>query len=343
MKIYSNEFTKKILIGLTTITLVSSSFSEAKTIKNTSYIEQPVQIVHENTINYKDFNNFFDNLGNEISVLNDFYVPTSHIDSENYYYKANYDKGLKKVIYFANYDYISNTDLEKTLRDEKIVDTYQDSDFFGLNLNLQSAHEVLNDWLVYNHKCFVDFEYDEIELIKSRKFNTQNVSSLINPSIFLMNESDKKYTDTQFKKLVELIKYCNNNDKENIERCLFEYFNYQQNNLNVTSSTKWLNNVTNNNLCIKILETYMLQYCENKVKKIFGSFEYANIYFLEGTTGYCDGYEVDKIVFNNIEDDFLKIVLECDRKLHSDVYCNTDEFLLESIDRTLQKISEKIR
>lgn len=345
MKIYNNEFTKKILLGLTTITLMTLSSSEASMINNADIkknsIMQKIQI--NNEIGYADFYNFYEQISTELSFLQKYIFPASHIRPDLYYLYADYDKGLKKLIYFANYDYISNTALEEMLRNEKTIDTYSSSDDWGLNMNLVSAYQVLNDILVYNHKCFVDFEYDDFDLITNRKFKMQDGFSLINPSKFLINEFEKEYVNNQYNTLIELINYCSINDKQNIENCLSKYFNFQQNSLNISNSAKWLNNVTNNNLCIKILETYMIQYYDNDIlDDIFSGFQYSELYF---NTEYelFDEYNVDNVNFDNVEDVFLKMLLECDRKLHSDVYCNTDEILLESIDVALQKYKEKIR
>ena len=96
-------------------------------------------------------------------------------------------------------------------------------------------------------------------------------------------------------------------------------------------------------MCIKILETYMLQkYNKSELETIFGSFESANLYFELGEPEECcEEYSTENVNFDNIQDSFFRLLLECDKKLHTAYYCNTNNHLLESIDLSLQKEKTK--
>ena len=222
MKIYKNEFTKKILIGLTSITLLASSYGEAKAINDYKIPENNYSYQTTMDVNYTYFNNFYNNVKRDIIIFKNIDIPFSHIDPSQYSsYSPNYDVGLKILLYFANYDYIKNTAVEDTLIAEKIIDTYSSVESFGLTLDLNAADSILLDYLTYNHQNFSDIIYDEDEFIINREFNLENLTQLINPSIFLMNDKDRIIVDRQFNILVELIKHCYNDNQEGINRCFY--------------------------------------------------------------------------------------------------------------------------
>lgn len=348
MKVYNNQFTKKILIGMTAITLMTSSHVQAHAINE---ISEPVtnfkyySSINYDSVTHENFNFLYNTVLNNIGILKNISVPFSHIDQNRHSnYMSDYNVGPKILLYFANYNYIKNTPLETILREQKIIDTYLDIESFGLNLDLNSAHGILLDLLTYNFQTFNKIKYDEYEFILSRDFNVKNLSSLINPAIFLVNENDKKIVDMQFKNLLNLIKYCNNNDKENIKKCLHEYFYMQVSDNNISAGAKWLNNVTNNGMCIKIIETYLINnYNKKELESLFGSIDSANLYFqADKPLECCEEYTTKNIYFDNITDPFLKLLLECDKKLHTDYYCNTDKHLLDSINLSLKKDKSKI-
>ena len=345
MKVYKNEFTKKILSGFTALMLMTTSYQVAHAITNTSndmstFKEKNTDIFKSKEITYEEFNHFYELVRSNISILEELNIYNSDIDFNKYgAYHPNYDIGLKVLIYFANYDYIVNTQLEDKLRDEKIVDTYTDTNCFGLDLDLNAAESILTDFLIYNYKNFNNIKYDDDEFIISREFSTDNLTALLNPSLLLINESDKKFVDLQFQTLLELIQCCSNNDKENIEKCLLQYSNIQKNYPNITIGAKWLNNLTNNAMCIKIIETYLIQICDkNLIEQLFCNISFSNLYFNDGVVeDEPEEYSVTGLDFSSISNQHLKLLLEYDRNLHSQVYCDKNTELLENMEIELGK------
>jgi len=342
MKIYNNEITKKILIGLTTLTLMSSSYSHAYAIKKTdnlapSYSYQ--SMVDSGEVTYENFNNHLESISDVAKILEE---TSTHKYTNRYNPEsAKYSIRMKVLNYFANYDYICNTELENKLREEQVIDTYNDMDSFGLVLDLGAANAILADLVTYNFKKFIDIKYDEEFdwCIKSRKTNVQSISNMINPSIFVINQSDKKYLNDNFSILIKLINCCNNNDFENIKNCMAQYFSYQMNDsINVSSGAKWLNNLTNNAMCIRILETYMVQYYDvNVLENLFLTLEDEELRFSEVyEEDCCNEYDVTSLNFDNITDYNLRIMLECDRKLHTNVYTNSNNYLLNSVSMSIE-------
>lgn len=330
MKIYNNKFTKKILIGLTTITLLTnnSAMSEVK------YSNNPPIYTTSSNITINSFDNHLELINKYTSILeknstNNFINPYNKESSK-------YLNRTKVLTYLANYEYINNTDLEQILREFKIVDTYTIDNEFGINLDINEANSITSDLVTYNFNCFTNIEQNDYseEIIK-RKIDITNIDNMINPSIFLMNELDKEYVNNCFNILIKLINYCNNNDFENMRKCLLEYFNYQNNN-NVNNSTKWLNNVTNNALCIRILETYIIEHYYNQINDILVSYDEESLLFIGEIDEDSETYDASHINLDNVTDYNLRLLLACDKKLHIDTYTNSNDYLLESINENIK-------
>lgn len=341
MKIYMNKFTRNILIGLTVTTLTVSSYSEAHAFNNENNLKNSSKNIVLEINSLLQFDEFINSISEEVSVVKNNYIPDSHfVFPGKITYGSPFYRSLKVLSYLSNYSYLNNTSLEDDLRNEKTISTYALSDNNAIDLDLMDVESFLIDFAFYNQSVFSKIDYDDEELISSRRLDISELNSLINPSLFLINDNDKKNIDVQFNLLIDLIKFCYSKDTNHIKSTLFSYFEHQKN-MDVSESVKWLNNVTNNAMCIKILETFLVQnYKKEQLEQIFNDLSSANLYFISDN---YDKSSISDINFDNINDEFLKLILEIDKKLHINCYCNTHEFLLNEVKNKLSKNNSKIK
>ena len=133
------------------------------------------------------------------------------------------------------------------------------AEFYGFDLDYNQAQNLIYLINIYNHNVFDKIECDEEGYIVDRKFDISNINNLINPSIFMLDSNDENYVNSKFNVLKNIL--VNIDNKDELEKGVKEYFSIPE---NASKSAIWFNNMTNNVMLSKILETYIYEhYADN--------------------------------------------------------------------------------
>ena len=320
----------KLLSALTAFTLATTSYTGAYAITKNN-LESSMNI----ETNYSTFNNKADNIKKEIDKdnFNKPYPYTGFFEIDKF--DIDLDEPIRVLLYFANYGIIANTDLEKMLQDNIVIDTYPSTDFYGFDLDYNQAQNLIYLINIYNHNVFDKIECDEEGYIVDRKFDTSNINNLINPSIFMLDSNDENYINSKFNVLKNIL--VNIDNKDELEKGVKEYFSIPE---NASKSAIWFNNMTNNVMLSKILETYIYEHYNHD------EFDYLLInnnisgeeWFFNGEIKILEEPEFKtkpEVSLDKVKDSFLKEILNTLIYLHSSINVEAKQIIVDNFNENL--------